>query len=229
MSISIIVPVLNEALLIQPFLENLRERAAETEIIVVDGSSSDGTAQRAIGFCDRLVKTAPSRAKQMNAGASVARGEILWFLHADTSIPETALSDIERALQDRHVVGGFFRVWFPRQRFVYRLTDSFAHYAGLVLRIRCGDHAFFCRREVFEKIGGYPEVELMEDVDFFRKLRRAGRTAVVARSVVINPRRYEMIGPWRLTFAFGLIWLLYFLRVPRNILRLVYRRFCCRS
>src|SRR5438105_6198690 len=125
MSISIIVPVLNEALLIQPFLENLRERAAETEIIVVDGSSSDGTAQRAIGFCDRLVKTAPSRAKQMNAGASVARGEILWFLHADTTIPEAALSDIDYAMQDRHVVGGFFRIQFPRQRFVYRLTDSF--------------------------------------------------------------------------------------------------------
>lgn len=229
MSISIIVPVLNEALLIQPFLENLRERASGAEIIVVDGGSSDGTAPKAVGLCDRLVQTTPGRARQMNAGASVARGEILWFLHADTTIPQTAISDIERALQDRHVVGGFFRVRFPQKRFVYRLTDSFAHYAGLVLRIRCGDHAFFCRREVFEKIGGYPEVELMEDVDFFRKLRGAGRIAVISRSVVINPRRYEMIGPWRLTLAFGLIWLLYFLRVPRETLRAVYRRRCCRS
>ena len=229
MSISIIVPVRNEALLIQPFLEHLRERATGAEVIVVDGTSSDGTPERAVGLCDRLMQTTAGRAKQMNVGASVARGEILWFLHADTSIPETAVSDIERPLQDRHVVGGFFRVRFPRHRFVYRLTDSFAHYAGLLLRIRCGDHAFFCRREVFEKIGGYPEVELMEDVDFFRKLRRAGRIAVITRSIIINPRRYEMIGPWRLTLAFGLIWLLYFLRLPRDVLRLAYGRFCCRS
>lgn len=229
MSISIIVPVLNEALLIQSFLENLRERATGAEVIVVDGSSSDGTSELAIGLCDRIVQTTAGRARQMNAGASLAQGEVLWFLHADATIPENALSEIERALQDRHVVGGFFRVRFLQERFIYRLTDRFSHFAGLALGIRCGDHAFFCRREIFEKIGGYPEVDLMEDVDFFRRLRRAGRIAVVTPPVVIDPRRYEMIGPWRLTFVFGLIWVLYFLRVPRAMLRSAYQRLCCRS
>src|SRR5262249_46075928 len=157
MKVSIVVPVLNEAELIRDFLTNLRERAAKAEIIVVDGGSSDGTAEYAVGFCDELVRTAPGRARQMNAGANRARGDVLWFLHADTSIPETAIADIEDALSDSRMIGGFFRIRVPEQGFIYRFTDSFAHYAGLLLRIRYGDHGLFCRREAFEKIGGFPE------------------------------------------------------------------------
>ena len=229
MRISIIAPVLNEAAVIRPFLQHLRERAPGTEIIVVDGTSSDGTAEIAVEFCDRLLRTAAGRGKQLNAGARVAQGDVFWFLHADVQIPITALPDIEYALGNREVVGGFFRVRFQRQRFVYRLTDCFAHHAGLLLGIRCGDHAFFCRREIFDQIGGFPDVPLMEDVDFFRKLRRSGRIAVVSRPVMIDPRRYEIVGPWRLTISFGLIWLLYFMRVPRHVLHRIYRRLCCRS
>jgi rSAM/selenodomain-associated transferase 2 len=227
--ISIVVPVFNEALLIRDFLAHLRERAAKAEIIVVDGSSSDGTADLATGFCDQFVTTAPNRAVQMNAGAAVARGDVLWFLHVDAKIPSGSAHEIEQALQDRQVVGGFFRIRLPRKNPVYRLTDSFGHYAGLALRMRCGDHGMFCRRDVFEKLGGFPEVALMEDVEFFRKLRRRGRIAVLKKRIIVSPRRYEQIGPLRLTLAYGFIATLYFLGVPMRLLQSIYKRTCCRS
>lgn len=237
--ISIIVPVLNEAPLIRDFLAHLRKRAPGAEIIVVDGASSDGTAERASGFCDQLITTAPNRAGQMNAGAAAAGGDVLWFLHVDAEIAAGSLLEIEDALlataspsdggQDRQVVGGFFRIRLPRKNPVYRLTDSFAHYAGLALRIRCGDHGIFCRRDVFEKLGGFPEVALMEDVAFYRKLRRRGRIVVLGNRIIVSPRRYEEIGPLRLTLAYGLIATMYLFRAPTWLLHSIYTRACSRS
>jgi rSAM/selenodomain-associated transferase 2 len=229
MTISIIVPVLNEAAFIREFLTHLGERAPNAEIIVIDGTSSDRTREFAAGLCDQLLQTAPGRARQLNAGARAAQGDVFWFLHADTRIPETAIADIEDVLIDSRVIGGFFRIRLPGEAFVYRWTDCFAHYAGLLLRVRYGDHGLFCRRATFEKVGGFPEVVLMEDADFFRKIRRLGRIAVIRKRIVVNPRRYELIGPSRLTFAFGLIGLLYFFRAPRRLLQSIYRRACCRS
>ena len=229
MKVSIVVPVLNEAELVRDFLSNLRQRVAKAEIIVVDGGSSDGTADYAVGLCDQLLRTAPGRAQQMNAGASRARGDVLWFLHVDTTIPETAIADIEGALTDSKMIGGFFRIRVPEQGLIYRLTDSFAHHAGLLLRIRYGDHGLFCRRKAFEKIGGFPNVLLMEDADFFRKLRRTGRVFVIPHPIIVSPRRYQSIGPFRLTFSYGLIGLLYFFHAPRRLLHSIYRWACCRS
>src|SRR5262249_21658499 len=130
MQFSIIVPVYNEALLIQRFLEHLRKRAPEAEIIVADGESGDGTAGLATGLCDQVVASAPNRAVQMNAGARAARGDILWFLHVDAEVPPGCLNEIERIMLDPKVTGGYFRIRLPRAH-IYRLTDSFAHYAGL--------------------------------------------------------------------------------------------------
>jgi hypothetical protein len=154
---------------------------------------------------------------------------VLWFLHADATMPDGALRQIEHALQDPSVVGGFFRIRLPNTSFVYRLTDCFAHYAGIALRMRCGDHGFFARRATFEQIGGFPEVELMEDVDFFRKLRRVGRIAIVQNRIVLSARRYEAVGRFRLSVAFGGIALLYFLHAPRGLLRMIYQHACCRE
>jgi rSAM/selenodomain-associated transferase 2 len=229
MKISVIVPVLNEAAIIRGFLEHLRERAPGAEIIVADGGSSDGTMEEATALADRVVRSNSGRAVQMNVGAEAARGEIFWFLHADVRVPVGCLAQIEEAMTDSRIAGGFFRIRVPRSQFIYRLTDSFAHYAGLLLRIRCGDHGLFCRREIFEQIGGFPNVPLMEDADFFSKLRRAGRIVVLSQRIDVDPRRFESIGPVRLSLAFGLIGLLYWLWVPRRWLQAIYRRACCRS
>ena len=223
---SIIVPVLNEARLLRPFLSHLRERAPGAEIIVADGGSSDGTADFAEGLSDKLVVSKPGRAIQMNAGAHAARGEILWFLHVDVEVPWGCLSEIERIMGDSGVVGGFFRIRLPRAH-VYRLTDSFAHYAGILLRMRCGDHGIFCRRTAFLDVGGFPEVPLMEDVEFFRKLQHAGRVVFSNKRILASPRRYEIIGRLRLTIAYGFIAMLYNFGVPAPKLAAIYKRTCC--
>jgi rSAM/selenodomain-associated transferase 2 len=220
--------VLNEAAGIERFLRCLRERASDAEVIAVDGGSSDATVDLTRNHCDRCLHASPGRAVQMNAGARIASGKTFWFVHADCEVPAGCLQQISDALSQPEVVGGFFRIRIPNRRFVYRLTDSFAHYAGVLLRMRFGDHGFFCRRTAFEEIGGFPEVPLMEDAEFFRKLRRLGRIAIISSRLINSPRRYEKIGPWRLSLTYGLIALLYLLRVPIPVLAAIYRKTCAR-
>ena len=222
---SIIVPVFNEALLIRPFLQHLRKRAPGAAIIVADGGSSDGTVDLATSFCDQLVRSEPNRAIQMNTGARAARGDILWFVHVDAELPLRCLDEIGRIMDDPNVVGGFFRIRLP-QGLVYRLTDSFAHYAGILLRMRCGDHGIFCRRTVFLDIGGFPRVPLMEDVGFVRQLHRHGRVTYSDKRILVSPRRYEAIGRVRLTLAYGFIAMLYIFSVPPSMLASIYKRMC---
>jgi rSAM/selenodomain-associated transferase 2 len=224
--ISIIVPVFNEAPAIRLFLRHLRERAPEAEIIVADGGSSDGTARLAVGFCDQLVESDRGRAMQMNAGARVAHGETLWFVHADAEVPQGCLNEIAHVMKEPNLVGGYFRIRLPRG-LIYRLTDSFAHYAGILLRMRCGDHGIFCRRTAFLEIGGFPEVPLMEDVEFFRRLYRCGRVQHSKHRILVSPRRYESVGPVRLTLAYGVISTLYCFGAPLSLLAHIYRRTCC--
>ena len=228
MQVSIIIPVFNEARLIRPFLSNLRERTRGAEIIVVDGASTDGTDQLAQGFCDQVIRSdESSRAKQMNVGADAAGGDILWFLHADAGVPVESLDEIGRIMRDPKVCGGFFRIRLPAAPAVYRLTDGLAHYAGLLLGMRCGDHGIFCRRSAFVDAGGFPDVPLMEDVKFFRRLRRSGRIVHSNKRIEASPRRYETVGPTRLTFAYGSIATLYLFGVSLSTLARIYDRTCC--
>jgi rSAM/selenodomain-associated transferase 2 len=228
MQVSIIIPVFNEAPLIRPSLSNLRERTRGAEIIVVDGESTDGTDRLAEGFCDQVVRSgARSRARQMNVGADAAAGDILWFLHADAQVPLESLSEIARIMRNPQICGGFFRIRLPDVPAIYRLTDGFAHYAGLVLRMRCGDHGIFCLRKVFVDVGGFPDVPVMEDVEFFRRLRRCGRVVHSNKRIGASPRRYETVGAARLTFAYGLIATLYLFGVSLSTLARIYRRTCC--
>jgi rSAM/selenodomain-associated transferase 2 len=227
MSVSIIVPVLNEGLLLRSFLAHLRERATGAEIIVADGGSSDGTVELVRGSCDQLVVSERGRAIQMNTGARAAHGDTVWFVHVDAEVPWGCLAEIERIMDDPKVAGGFFRIRLPQNR-VYRLTDSFAHYAGILLQMRCGDHGIFCRRTVFVDVGGFPEVPLMEDVEFFRRLQRRGRVTCSEKRILASPRRYQTIGPVRLTLAYGLIATLYVLGIPLKKLASIYKRMCCK-
>src|SRR6266581_3890735 len=227
MQFSVIVPAFNEAPLIRSFLQHLRERAPGAEIIVADGGSCDDTVDLATGFCDQLVRSEPNRAMQMNAGARAARGDVLWFVHVDAEVPQGCLDEIERIMDDPKVAGGYFRIRLPRG-LVYRLTDSFAHYAGILLRMRCGDHGIFCRRTAFLDIGGFPEVPLMEDVEFFRRLRRHGEVRYSCKRILASPRRYETIGRARLTLAYGFIATLYIFGIPLSKLASIYERTCCK-
>jgi uncharacterized protein len=224
---SVIVPVFNEAALVRWFLQHLRDRAPEAEIIVADGGSTDDTAVLSTGLCDQLVRSQPNRAVQMNLGARAAHGDVFWFVHVDAEVPQGCLNEITRVLEDPKVVGGYFRIRLPREP-VYRLTDSFAHYAGILLQMRCGDHGLFCRRTAFFDIGGFREMPLMEDVEFFRELQRRGRVMYSHKRILVSPRRYETIGPLRLTLAYGLITVLYIFGIPLSKLASIYERTCCK-
>jgi len=228
MQFSIIVPIFNEAPLIRPFLRHLRERAPEAEIIVADGGSSDGTPELARDSCDQLVTSKTNRAVQMNLGARGASGDVLWFVHVDAEVPQKCLNEISRMLDDPTVVGGFFRIRLPPDP-VYRLTDTFAHYAGILLGMRCGDHGIFCRRNAFIDIGGFPEIPVMEDVEFFRRLRRSGRVMHSVSRTFGSATWYETIGRARLACAYGIIAALYVCAVSASALARIYERTCCRS
>jgi hypothetical protein len=162
----------------------------------------------------------------MNAGAAVAQGDVFWFVHADCEVPPDCLNEIAHTLQDRRVVGGCFRIRFPRRELIYRVSDAGGNLA-VELFGRCyGDHGIFCRREDFYAVGGYPELPLLEDAEFYRRLRHRGRTRQLDSMIVTSPRRYEEIGPYRLTATYLLLSTLYLFRAPIHLLARIYNRLC---
>ncbi len=223
--LSIVVPVWNEAAGIRSFLKHLRECAPRAELIVVDGRSTDGTARLCDDLADCVFQTGRGRAEQMNGGAAASSGDVLWFLHADSRLPRDAVKQMQHALADSRLAGGCFRLRFPRRRLIYRVSDSLGNLGVDLFRIALGDHGFFCRREAFERAGGYPEVALMEDAEFYRALRRIGRTRQLRGEIETSPRRYEELGPYRTTAMYAFILALYFARIPLHQLARIHSRF----
>lgn len=191
MGVSVILPVLNEERVIGARLAELSALGVE-EIIVVDGGSTDGT--RAVVERHphvRLLTAQPGRAWQMNAGAAIATGEVLLFLHADVSLPADALAHVERAFADSRVVGGAFRTWTVADRPtrlgpLLHLADLRSRYSSLPY----GDQALFVRAGVFRALGGFPLIPLMEDLAFSRLLRGAGEVRIVPARVRVSGRRF---------------------------------------
>jgi rSAM/selenodomain-associated transferase 2 len=218
--------VLNEGEKLAPFLHHLRERAPSAELILVDADDSEGLSESIVALCDRVLSSRRGRAAQMNAGANVARGDVLWFVHADCEVPRGCLDEIMQTLQDRQVIGGCFRIRFPRRQLIYRVSDLAGNLA-VELFGRCyGDHGIFCRREDFFAVGAYPELPLLEDAEFYRRLRRRGRTCQLPSKITSSPRRYEEIGPYRLTASYVFLSVLYVLRVPILTINRLYLRLC---
>jgi rSAM/selenodomain-associated transferase 2 len=224
LSVSIIVPVLNESALIRAFLEQLRAVAPRAEIVVVDGGSTDGTLELSAGLADRVLKTLRGRARQMNAGARVARGDVFWFLHADSMIPPNALEEIGRILHKSSNVGGCFRLCLPGREWIYRVSDSIGNLGVEVFGFALGDHGIFCWRRAFLRAGGFPEIPLMEDAEFYRSLRRYGGMRQSQMAIVGNQRRYEQLGPYRTTIYYAIILALYLTGARMSTLIAVYRR-----
>lgn len=222
MSVSIVVPVLNEADLLGQFLAHVRERAPAAEIIVVDGGSTDGSRAIAERAAQIVIDAPRGRARQMNAGAEIARGDVLWFLHADLQLPCHAVDEIESALRDPHFVGGCFRLRFASRAVVYRISDSLGNVGVDVFGIALGDHGIFCRRAAFRKVGGYRDVPILEDAELYRALRRVGRMTQLRAQISCSPRTFERHGPWRTTALYFSILVLYVCGVPIRTLHRIY-------
>jgi uncharacterized protein len=218
MRLSIIVPVLNEAAFIREFLVHLRVSAPCAEIIVVDGGSKDGTLQLCSGLANCVIESAPGRARQMNAGARIAHGNILWFLHADSRVVTHCPAAIEDALSDPRNAGGCFRLRIVPARWVYRVRDAVGNLCVNLFRIGLGDRGLFCRRQDFFALGGYPDQPLLEDADFYCKLRQTGRVRQIPITIQTSARRYEALGPVRTSLFYLLIMTLYLAGTKRSIL-----------
>jgi rSAM/selenodomain-associated transferase 2 len=222
--VSVIVPVLDEAGRIEGQLRSLACFAAFHEVIVVDGGSRDDTVAlvRAAGAA-RLVHAPRGRASQMNAGARVATGDVLLFLHADVRLPDDAIAHVEEALADASVVAGAFRTWTVPDAGRSWLAP-FLHLADL--RSRCsrlpyGDQALFVRADAFRRAGGFPDQPLMEDVELARRLARLGRLRVVRSRVEVSGRRF-LARPIYYTLAVNLFPALYALGVAPATLKRLY-------
>ncbi len=193
--LSIIIPALNEAAVIDATLvrlQPLRERGAE--VILADGGSDDGTVERAAGQVDRVVAAPPGRARQMNAGAAAAGGEWLWFLHADTVVPAEADAMIPAALVAAGREWGRCRVRLSGRHPLFRIIERLMNLRSCLTGIATGDQGLVVQRAAFEVVGGYPELPLMEDIELSRALRRRGRPVCLATTLTTSSRRWEANG-----------------------------------
>lgn len=211
-SLSIIIPTLNEAAGIAATLEALRDyRKRGAEVIVVDGGSSDGTATLAQPLADRVLTAARGRAVQMNAGAAQARGEILIFLHADCRLPPGADDLIIDGLRRSRRSWGRFDIKIAGRHPMFRVIAAMMNLRSRLTGIATGDQGLFITRSLFDAVGGFPEIALMEDIELSRRLKRYGRPLCLRHRVTTSGRRWEQHGVlrtillmWALRFAYWL-------------------------
>ena len=212
MSVTVVVPTLNEESVLAAALTRARQPGVR-EIIVVDGGSSDATTAVAARHADLVLSAARGRAAQMNAGAAHARGDILLFLHADTLVPDGFARAVIAACGDNAAVGGRFDVTLEPSDPLIRLTGELINRRSRLTSISTGDQAIFIRRAVFEQLGGYADIPLMEDIDLSRRMKRAGRIACLRQCVTTSARRWQTDGVVRTILLMWSLRALYFFGV----------------
>jgi rSAM/selenodomain-associated transferase 2 len=224
MRLAIVVPTLDEEDTVRRFLP--AAMAVADEVIVSDGGSRDATAEIARSLGARVVTGPPSRGGQLNRGAAAAitaRADVLLFLHADTTLP-TGGADAVREAVARGAPGGAFLLRFGVDHPMQRLGSWLVSQRTRWLRVPLGDQAQWATRETFERLGGFPDWPLLEDVDFMRRLRRLPGFTVIEQPVTTGARRFVELGAMRTVAINWLIWLLFFCGVSPHRLARLYRR-----
>ncbi len=212
MQISFIIPTLNEETIVGATLQALQSpRERGHEVIIADGGSEDRTLVACAGLVNHVVPGEPGRARQMNAGAAVAHGDVLLFLHADTQLPADADLRVLAVLASSGCLWGRFDIRLAGKNPVYRLIEFMINLRSRVSGIATGDQAIFVRRTIFQTLGGYPDIPLMEDIEICRTLKRFARPYCLRVRAVTSCRRWEqrgilrtMILMWWLRLAYAL-------------------------
>lgn len=212
--ISVVIPALNEAGNITRTLNSLQAmRGRGHEVIVVDGGSDDETLARSQSLADRVIQAPRGRANQMRAGAAVASGSVIWFLHADTVPLENADLFILNELLQSDSPWGFFEVLFPGDRLMLKVVALFMNLRARFSGIATGDQGIFITRVLYEKAGGIPAIPLMEDIALSHTLKRYNRPAVLRQKLLTSPRRWEKHGVTKTILMMWGLRLAYFIGV----------------
>lgn len=221
--VSIIIPVFNEAQSLAahlPLLQALREEGHE--IIVVDGSDDEASAVACAAWVDCWLRSDPGRARQMNAGAASATGEVLLFLHIDTRLPADAIAQLQEGLSNDSVLWGRFDVSLSGRHWAFRVIEYMINVRSRLSGVATGDQAIFVRKCVFERIGGFAQLPLMEDVAISKTLRRLAPPLCLRSKVITSSRRWEAHGVGRTVVLMWWIRLLYSLGVSPQTLHGMY-------
>ncbi len=224
MRLSIIVPVLNEAPVIEQTLRALQPlREAGHEVIVVDGGSHDDTIPRSEPYVDKIVQGPRGRSRQMNAGAKLANHEILLFLHGDTLLPLEADRLIIEGVRGKGSQWGRFDVRLSGKPPLLRIIEFLMNWRSRLSGIATGDQAIFVKRDLFVAIGGFPEIELMEDIALSKILKKYGRPLCLSQRVLTSSRRWEEKGLFWTVLLMWFLRLAYFFKVnPTRLARFYY-------
>jgi rSAM/selenodomain-associated transferase 2 len=221
--LTIVVPVLDESAIIVDALMALAPlRARGAEVIVADGGSGDGTANLARPFADRVIAAPRGRGAPMNAGAALGTGEMLLFLHADTTLPDDADGLVARALAQR--AWGRFDLRIAGRHPLLAIVARMINWRSRITGVATGDQAIFVAREAFEAVGGFPDLPLMEDIAISRKLKRLCRPLCIATPVITSGRRWEYHGVLRTIVLMWRLRLAYYLGVEPARLAMRYGR-----
>ncbi len=220
--ISIIIPVLNEEKTLAGLLQQLQPcRAQGHEVIVVDGGSEDNTVAVAATMADKVLSSTPGRARQMNRGAAQARHDILWFMHADTVLPAHADKLVQQGLAVAS--WGRFDICLSGSHSLFRLIEFMINMRSAVTGIATGDQGIFVKRSVFDSVGGYADIPLMEDIVLSRNLRRVSRPVRITAKLVTSSRRWEKKGILKTVLLMWWLRLLFWLGVrPEKLVKMYY-------
>lgn len=222
--LSVVIPLRNEADCLPGLLDDLAAlRATGAELIVVDGGSTDASCALAQGRVDRLLTTAPGRALQMNAGAALAQGEYLWFVHADTRVSAQSLQRLQMVLQQRPLWGRF-DVRLSGPGLALRVIGAMISLRSRLTGIASGDQGIFVRRAAFAALGGYAPIPLMEDLQLCRQLRAQARPCCLRPPLSTSSRRWEQQGIGRTVLLMWRLRLAYYCGVSPEKLARQYRR-----
>lgn len=220
MKISVVIPVLNEEdnlRMLLPMLDGLEN----VELIIVDGGSKDGSRELAMASDCVLVDAEKGRARQLNVGATHAKGDILYFLHADARVPTNWASMVTDSVRSGSDAGCFKMTW-DHGHFLLRLFGRATAYFGPYFR--GGDQSLFITRTMFDSIGGYSEIPIFEDVEIIERIRKNGRFEVLDEYLIASARRYEQVGVWKLHFYYLVLHAMYRLRMPIDRIKAQYDR-----
>ena len=223
-SLAIVIPVFNEEKTLADALKSIQnlELEAADELVFVDGGSTDKTKQLILDAGFQCLASAQGRAKQMNKGAASTNSDIILFLHIDTAISSSNISNIKKTYNQGYV-SGRFNIRLSESNISYRIISFFINLRSSLSKISTGDQAMFVARDVFEDIGGFPELPLMEDIALSKKLKSIGRVACLKDTLITSSRRWQKHGIAKTVVLMWKLRFLYWLGVSPERLAKMYR------